>query len=231
MQPLLQWFLIWVWSNPRCSASQFQGFCGKRFWAIKVKFTTRILFFQLRKVRWMLIWNLWGTVPPTRLRTTALLCQCNSCVSAVAFRSGKQSLKLRHDVYWCIYWDAQCGHGICSRKTGRESYMGCLRDSCFSVWWEANWELPTPLIPHCCDVWCVLGGNLWLPKDANVSDSCTSDRCSFSSSGTTDGNSSVNSLATVTVVCIEKKTFFEKNFYLRIFFTNCWKFNCQIYVW
>lgn len=29
-----------------------------------------ISFFQLWRVRWMLGWNLWGSVPPTRLRTT-----------------------------------------------------------------------------------------------------------------------------------------------------------------
>ena len=71
---LYQWFLTWVWSNPRGWMSKFQGLGGKRFWAIKVKkkFSTHILFFQLRRVRWMHAWNLWGSVPPTRLRTTAL---------------------------------------------------------------------------------------------------------------------------------------------------------------
>ena len=47
-----------------------QGFGSKRFWAIKVKkikFTTHILFFHLRRVGWMHVWNLWGSGPPTRL--------------------------------------------------------------------------------------------------------------------------------------------------------------------
>ena len=70
-----QWFLTWVWSNPRGSVNQFQGFGGHRFWPMNVKtikFTTHILFLQLQRVRWMHAWNLWGSVPPTRLRTTGL---------------------------------------------------------------------------------------------------------------------------------------------------------------
>ena len=35
--PLLQWFLTWDRSNPRGSVSQFQGFGGKRFQAMKKK--------------------------------------------------------------------------------------------------------------------------------------------------------------------------------------------------
>ena len=55
------------------SVSQFQGFGNKRFWAMKIKykkFITHILFFQTRRVPWMHVWNLWGSVPTTRLRTT-----------------------------------------------------------------------------------------------------------------------------------------------------------------
>ena len=51
---LSQWFLTWVRSNPGVSVSQFQGFDGKRCWAIevnKIKITTHILFFQLQKIR------------------------------------------------------------------------------------------------------------------------------------------------------------------------------------
>ena len=33
---------------------------------------THILFFQQRRLRWMHAWNLWGSEPPTRLRTTAV---------------------------------------------------------------------------------------------------------------------------------------------------------------
>ena len=36
----------------------------------KKKFTSHILFLQLRRVRWIHTWNLFGSVPPTRLRTT-----------------------------------------------------------------------------------------------------------------------------------------------------------------
>ena len=38
----------------------------------KKKFTIH-LFFQLRRVRCKHVWNLWGSVPPTRLRTTELV--------------------------------------------------------------------------------------------------------------------------------------------------------------
>jgi len=61
--------------EPRGSVSQFQGFSGRISWAIKIKyikFMIYILFFQLRRVRWIHVWNLWGSVPPTRLRTTGL---------------------------------------------------------------------------------------------------------------------------------------------------------------
>ena len=70
-----QWFLTWVRSNPRGSVCKFQGFGGNRFWAIKVKkqqIKTHILLFQQRRIQWMHVWNLWGSVPRTRLRTTVI---------------------------------------------------------------------------------------------------------------------------------------------------------------
>lgn len=39
-----------------------------------------ILFFQLLKVRWMYVWNLWGSLPLTRLRTTDLYTRGRVCV-------------------------------------------------------------------------------------------------------------------------------------------------------
>ena len=38
----------------------------------KIKFSTHILFFQLRRIQSMHVWNLWGSVPPARVRTTGL---------------------------------------------------------------------------------------------------------------------------------------------------------------
>ena len=74
--------LDWVRSNPRCSVSQFQRFGGL---VHPARLCTNTLYsyihkiyiwskkkLQLRRVRWMHVWNLWGSVPPTGLRTTAL---------------------------------------------------------------------------------------------------------------------------------------------------------------
>ena len=85
---LEQWLLTWVRPNPRGWVSQFQGFGGKRFWAIEVKtikFTTHILFLQLGRVRWMHVWNLWSSVPPTRLRTTAVEPLCYRWITNTLF--------------------------------------------------------------------------------------------------------------------------------------------------
>ncbi len=44
----------------------------RRFWKYEEEKKAHFIFFQLRRDRWMYVWNLWGSVPPTRLRTTAL---------------------------------------------------------------------------------------------------------------------------------------------------------------
>lgn len=77
-----------MWSNPRGSVSQSQecgclvhptgmihdiSLCLLSLWTIQYiaiyicfefEETKHILFFQLRKVQWMHMWNLWGSVPP-----------------------------------------------------------------------------------------------------------------------------------------------------------------------
>ena len=53
------------------------------------------------------------------------------------------------------------------------------------TWWGPNWEVfLSPSVPHCCGVWEVWGGPLirpiMVPRDASLSNSCTSDRCNNS---------------------------------------------------
>ena len=67
-----QWFLIWVRSDHTGSVSQFQEFGGKRFLAIKIKIYNLRHTFYFSNYEGFDEWNLWSSVPSTRLRTTDL---------------------------------------------------------------------------------------------------------------------------------------------------------------
>ena len=57
-----QWFCVQLMHGSFCALIKY----------IPMFWRHHILFFQLRRVRWMHGWNLRGSVPPTRLRTTGL---------------------------------------------------------------------------------------------------------------------------------------------------------------
>ena len=75
--------------EPQMFGESVSGVWWQENWAIEVKKNSRHAFYFSNyegiDESWKHVWNLWDSVPPTRLRTTAPTCNACQCVTMVQF--------------------------------------------------------------------------------------------------------------------------------------------------